>query len=74
MQYPHPFSGTPTSTPTPTAPPGVYLDFIQLNVTVGVTTETLPALDDGATQGIPVTPGFPFGNSLQASAYVNDAD
>ena len=62
---------TPTPTPTPTGPPGVYLEFIGLNVTEGVTLQFVPVQDDGATTPILIDTGFPFGNSIQSTAYVS---
>ena len=60
-----------TPTPTPTGPPGVYLEFIGLNVTAGVTLQFVPVQDDGATTPILIDTGFPFGNSIQSTAYVS---
>ena len=49
----------------------VWLPYLALNTTSGVTTLLVPAYDDGSTAPIPVPTGFPIGNTIQHSAYVS---
>ena len=47
-----------------------YIPFITLGTTPGVDTQTLPVIDDGASDPIPVQGGFPIGMERFFTAYV----
>ena len=47
-----------------------YLEFLELNNTLGVVEINLPQVDDGDSGPITITGGFPFGSSIQDVVYV----
>ena len=48
-----------------------WLPFLTLRATPGVVTNSLAAVDDGASPAISIPTGFPIGNSNQSVAYVS---
>ena len=49
----------------------MYLRFLDLGAIYGITEVVVDALDDAVTGPISITPGFPFGSSIQTQFYVN---
>ena len=49
----------------------VWLPFLNLSSTPGITTMFLGRLDDGNSDPIPIPTGFPFGNAVQTVAHVS---
>ena len=48
------------------------LPFIELDATPGVNTEFLPLQNDGISNMINVSTGFPFANDTQTTVYVSN--
>ena len=52
-------------------PPGDYLPFLTLGTTAGVARQSLPVVDDGASESISIPGGFHFGRTSKTAVHVS---